>query len=169
MANEGLANASFGTDAHAMWSAAYELAQAKQFVAAKNYLLLHLFYAPPAKEVDEACSEAVTDSRPTAARRSKDAKTWGTFSPDWRDRLRIGYVLLVTTQPTETLKAWIEMLFLSEGFFGGGESHLIFALIQLVKKNCFDPARFEPGANVFSINDKTERWQPALILSLIHI
>ena len=163
-ANQSLVAASLGSDTNAIWNAALELAKAEEYIAAKNYLLLYLFHTPTSKEIDDACQNAVSDSRLIASRQSKDAKTWANFSSDWCGRLRLSHLLLFAVQPAEHLKVWVRMLLVADGFFGGGESHLIFAFVQLVKAKCFDAQRFEPSANVFALNEKINRWQPAVIL-----
>lgn len=162
-----LARAAFGPDAKLQRAAALELAQARHYAGAQNYLLLSLKRNPLPKQAEDDIANAVNQARHLTSRRMPDETyTWSTFPDEWTDRLRLAHHVFIGsgTPSAYELKAWIRMLLVSPALFGGPISHLVYALAELVKAKLVNPKRFEPPAKVLTQDEKSGKWYPGQLL-----
>ena len=162
-----LSRAAFETDAKLQRRAALELAKAKHYPAAKNYLQLMLTRHPLSREEEEECSTAVTRSVTMSSRRVPNATyTWSNFPEHDKGCLRIAHHVLVGSggQKPDDLKAWIRFLLVSPDLFGGPASHLIYAMAELVRAKLGDTKRFEPPGKVLAQDEKSGRWYAGTLL-----
>ena len=162
-----LVHVSFVADAHAQYSAALELAKAKQYTAAKNYINFALMHNPPDAEVAELCKQAVNTTRSAAKGTEAGGFTWGDFPHSWRNNLQVAYRLLVAKPqlPTEELVVWVRMLLSSGELFGGPASHLTLAFVYIVATQLIDSKRFEPPARVL-VQTQPGNWVAGVLLPL---
>jgi ankyrin repeat protein len=159
-----LVASSFGSDAQALYMSALELAKAKQFTAAKNYLRFSLMHDPPSAESNEACRVAVDSSRGAAKKAGTVGYTWGDFPDEWKNRLHMTHRLMLAKphRPAEETIVWVRML--ASDVCAGPSSHLILAMVSVLCRELLDENRFAPPAKVMCFVEKTATWTAGILL-----